>query len=204
MTTLFWAIWLAISVFIIGIFVWTTKALFEQKAAWRTFAERRKLKYLPTRFLSSPVIKGLIDGNDFYLASELRDSGDLRGRRFKTVMQFGLPMRMPAGAVVGSGDFVGFVRALDARDDLKLSFEGVPEGSVIGRSDNAEKIADYFTPERVKVLETLVKQKGVSVLFLFDDKYAYLRLETVDPMINATNLDKLVDRLLPMMKTMWA
>ena len=202
MTTFFWALWLAISVFIFGIFFWTTQALFEQKKAWKAFAVKKGLKYFPNKFLSSPILTGLIDGHEFTLQSELRDTGDLRGRKFKTVMQFGLPMRMQTAAVIGSGDFTTFVRGLTARDDLTIAFEGLPEGFVLGRSDDKDKLEGYFTPERLKVLETLMKQKNVSVLFLFDTRLAFIRLETIDPLIKQAQLEKLVDKIVPMLKVL--
>lgn len=195
-----WAIWLALSVFIFGVFFWTTKALILQKATWKAFAARHKLKYIPNKFLQSAVLAGQIDGNDFSLASEERDTMDMRGRKFVTVIQFTLPARMPVAGVVGSGDYRDFVRSLAAKDDIPMAYEGWAEGQVLGRTDDLEKLSGYFTPERMKVIDTLVKQKNVSMLFLFDDRSTFLRLETIDPMLKPGQLDKLIEKLLPMLR----
>lgn len=201
-TIFFWALWLAVSVFIFGIFFWTTQALMQQKQVWREFARKNKLSYVPGPFLSSPVVKGALDGNEFTLTSEARDTGDLRGRRFLTTIQFSLPSHLPTGGVVGSGEFRAFVRALDARDDLPLVLEGVADGAVMARSDDAAALAGYFTPARLKVLETLVKQNGVNVLYLFDHRYCLVRLETLDPLIKPGQLEKMVEKILPMLRTL--
>lgn len=197
MTSFFILVWVAISVFIIGIFIWTTRALIEQKKSWKNFASARNLKFVPNGFFQSALVTGKLSGYDFILISDERASDDIRGRKFVTMIQFGLPGLMPGPAVVGSGEYRKFVDDMPARDPLGITIDGAA-----AKTDDLNKVMGYFTSDRVRVLDTLVKQKGVSVLFLFDERAAFLRLETADPLYKPGQLDKLVDKILPLLKTL--
>lgn len=200
MTIIWIALWVALSVFVVGIFVWTTRALFDQKAAWKKFAAARGLAYTPGKFLQSASVRGTVSGYEFYLTSEERIAPDMRGRKFVTLVQFGLPHTMPGPGAVGSGDFRDFIRAVEAKDVLNLHYAGWEDGQVLAKTDAIDVVKPYFTPERLRVLDALIKQKGVSVLYAFDLNGCYLRLETVDPMLKPGQLDKLIDGVVPMLK----
>jgi hypothetical protein len=202
MTSVFILLWVALSVFIIGIFIWTTRALMEQKLCWRGFAGARGLKYTPNRFFQSALVAGKLDGNDFTLISDERATSDVRGRKFVTLIQFGLPVRMPAPGVVGSGEYLAFANNMGARDELDVTAWSWDNKSIAAKTDDHDKIMPYFTADRLKVLETMAKQKGVSMLFLFDERAAFLRLETIDPMLKRPQLDKLIDKVLPMLRVL--
>lgn len=202
MSWFWWFIWVLASGGIIGVFVWTTRALMDQKKAWKAFAAKRKLKVRETGLLQSVSVEGIINDNEFRLASEERPALDLRGRKFVTMFQFKLPVRMPVAGALGSGEYLMFVRNIGARDRLKLKYSDWSENIVEVISDDRDKLEPYFTTERMKVFDTLIKQKGVSVLFLFDDRDAYLRLETIDPFLKLEQLEKLVDKLTPMLSVL--
>lgn len=193
------ALWVLISGFIIGIFVWTTRALQDQKKVWKAFAAKRNLVFRANGFFQSAVVGGTIEGYGFYLSSEERPTPDIRGRKFVSVVQFTLPVKMSVAGVVGSGDYLDFVRGMNA-EELVLTYEGWAPDKVLARAEGAAVLAPYFTTERLKVLDTLMKQKGVSILFLFDPTATYLRLETGDPLLKTEQLDKLISGILPMLK----
>ena len=69
----------------------------------------------------------------------------------------------------------------------------------MARTDDAARVAPYFAADRLRVLDSLIKQKRVSVLFLFDIDAIFLRLETVDPMLKKGQLDKIIDGIIPML-----
>lgn len=199
MSIIWIALWVLLSAFILGIFVWTTKALQDQKRAWQNFAKKRGLAYRSDGFLKSATVTGKTDGYDFYLSSEERATPDIRGRKFVTVAQWTLPIKMPTTGIVASGDYRDFAAAMTA-PALPLVYDGWEAGKVAAKSDLPDLLTAYFTPERLRVLDTLMKQKGVSVLFLFDPVSAYVRLETGDPMLKTEQLDKLVAGVTPMLK----
>lgn len=199
---LWWLLWVLVSGVILGVFFWTTRALIEQKKAWRAFARKRKLKVREHGFLQSLSLSGVIDDNELILASEERPAQDIRGRKFVTMFQFKLPVRMPAPGGVGSGEYLMFMRNMSSKFRLKLTYADWDENSIEVVTDDRDRMEPYFTLERMKVIDTLIKQKGVSVLFLFDEREAYLRLETIDPFLNQEQLDKLIDKLTPMLRVL--
>lgn len=199
--SIFWiALWVLVSTMIMGIFVWTTKALQDQKKAWKAFALKRGLNFRANGFFESAIVSGNIDHYGFYLASEERPADDVRGRKFVTMIQFSLPSRLPEPGVIGSGSYMDFVRGIEAKE-VSLPIESVKNGKAIARTEgSAEALSAYFTPERARVLDTLIAQKGVQVLFLFNREATYLRLETSDPMFSAGQMEKLVGGVVPMLK----
>ncbi len=201
--SLFWiALWVLLSTFIMGVFVWTTRALQDQKRAWKAFALPRGLSYRQNGYLQAAVISGKIDAYEFYLSSEERPTPDVRGRKFVSVIQFTLPIAMPAPGVVGSGDYKDFVRDLNTKDEMTLNYDGWEIGKVLAKSDDAARLTPWFTPDRMRVLDALIRQKGVSILFLFDTETTYLRLETGDPLLKTEQLEKMVAGILPMLKVL--
>jgi hypothetical protein len=202
MTVVWIALWVALSVFIIGVFVWTTQALQLQKAAWKKFAAAHGLAFLPGRFFQAGTVRGMLDDIEVLLTSEERNAPDLRGRKYVTLLQLGLPYRLPAPAALGTGDYRAFVAALDAREPLVLDFPGWAAGQVVAKTDDRARVDPYLTPERLRALDGVIKQKGLSVLYLFDERNTYLRLETSDPMLRPGQLDKLIEGLRPVIKVL--
>lgn len=202
MTLFFMCLWVVLSVFILGIFVWTTRALQDQKRVWAEFATRRGLQCDRGTYFKSNTVRGKIGPYGFYLASEQRDSADLRGRTFVTVIQFEIPGKMPAPGVLASGNYREYASNLVVREALLIDHPGFSPDRVVARADHAVLVAPYFTPDRLRVLDSLIKQKGLSVLFLFDIDAIFLRLETVDPMLKSGQLDKTIDGILPMLQVL--
>jgi hypothetical protein len=202
MTILWIAVWVAISVFIVGVFIWTTRALFEQKKTWAAFAAARGLEFIRGRFLQAATVRGQVGNYDVYITSEARFPADFKGRKFVTLMQFGMSLAMPTAAMVGSGDYRIFVNDVVAKENMVLSYPGWTDDLVRSKTDHAAAARTYFTPERLRVLDILIKQPKVSVLFLFDERGAYLRLETTDPFLKPGQLDRAIDGVLPMLRTL--
>lgn len=201
--TIFWlALWVALSVFIIGVFVITTRALQDQKKAWGAFAAARKLSFEKGTYFRAATIRGTLNNHQIFVTSEERDGQDLKGRKFVTLLQFGLNGTMPAPVAVGTGEFCRFVEQLPAAAALPLTYPGWGTGQVVAKTDAPDVAPAYFTTERLRVIDTLQKQKGVSVLFLCDATQGYLRLETADPMLHPGQLDRVVDSVLPLLKVL--
>ena len=197
-----WLVWLALSVFIVGIFVVTTRALVQQKKAWKAFADKNKLTFVAGKFLGAATVKGTFQGYDFLLTSEEREVPDVRGRKYVSVVQFRIPVNMPVVGMVASGSMKTIMAEVDAREVFTPTFEGWDSANTIIKTDNQDLIAPYFTPERLRVLDGLVKQKSVSVLYVFEGQNAFLRLETDDPLLKTEQLEKLTSKLIPMLKAL--
>jgi hypothetical protein len=185
-----------------GIFAWSLVILLRQKNAWRAFATKNNLEIGQSKYLSSPLINGLYKGNPFILYSEEQQTGDIKGKRYRTIIQFLLPP-MACYGIVASPEATSFAATLNMKEGISLPAETFNPASVVFCNDK-EKLLPYFTADRVKALNALMNIPNFAIVFIFDEKEAFLRFETADPLDNAERLDKLVAKIaqyVPHLKT---
>lgn len=194
MSGLWIALWAGLSIFIMGVFIWTTRALISQKQAWGAFARRRGFKWNARKWLQGPVLTGRIGDYDVYISSEERDRPGLKGRLFVTILQLSTTHIMPGSSAIGTGDYGAFVDGMGVRDELLLPFSD-PDviARVTCRSEDAAQVQEFWTDHRTSLLENLIKQSRINILFLFDKSDVLFRVETVDPMLKDGQLDKLLE-----------
>lgn len=194
MSGLWIALWAGLSIFIMGVFFWTTRALISQKQVWAAFARRRGFKWNGRKWLQGPVLMGRTGDYDVYISSEERDRPGLKGRHFVTILQLSKTHIMPGSSAIGTGDYGAFVDGMGVQDEMLLPFS---DPDVIARatcrSEDAAQVQGFWTSHRTMLLENLIKQSRINILFLFDKSDVLLRVETVDPMLKEGQLDRFVD-----------
>jgi hypothetical protein len=199
--TLWISIWLLLSAFIIGAYVWSTRILFEQKKAWKTFAAKYKLSYKKGKFFSSPEISGNIGNHKIYIYSEQQSSPDSRGARFRTVVEVMDKSTLPMSGAVASGDIVNLVA------NLELPHEVIPQSDIwspqfLVRTDDKKKMTEYLSEDRLGVLKKLMKGERTAFLLIFNKEEILARFETGDPLHDPRRLDKLVKKMMGALEAM--
>jgi len=188
-------LWLVLSGFILGFFFWSSRILFLQKKAWAAFARKRNLSFEGGKFSDSPVMRGRLDAFAISLYTSARETNDVRGQRYMTVLEIELGKGMPTGAAISVPQLSFMTENLAFAETFSPDSPGWKPEYVI-RARDVEKLKAYLTSERLKTLSAIFSIKGCSALFIFDELEAVLRLETSDPMINAEKLDKMVGQLI--------
>lgn len=189
-------IWAVLSAFVLGVFAWSLRILFQQKAAWRAYAEKMKLTYANgPRFLSSPNLSGAIGAYGFGLYTEEQKSDDARNQRFSTILEIALRRGLPAIGAMGT------IRVVPLIHTLHLPQSMVPEDkewdpSWMVRGRNAAMIRAYLTPARMEIIKKIFRMKILSALLVFDEQDMVLRIETADPLNNKDRLEKIVKGLI--------
>lgn len=193
-------LWVFFSVFVLGIFFWTILILLRQKTAWQEFAKRNSLFFTRKGVLDSAVVNGLYKGFPVTVFSESQSDDSARGRRFRTIVQFDLPPGMPTEGVAASPALELFVK------NLPLAEYYVPTGEWDKRSlvktMNPKALGEYFTPDRVRVLNGLMSVSGLNTLFVFNERETLLRVESPDPMSDSAKLDRLVSKVADVVRVM--
>lgn len=194
-------IWIVLSLFILGVSAWSWQVLFQQKRAWRSFAEKKGLKYEPgPRFLSSPVVSGNIGPYPFGLFSESRQTSDARGQRFNTVIELALRRGLPVPGVIGTAAMLPILNDLPNLGRVVLPKDPEWDETWFIRTTNAPAMEAYLTPARMGVLKKLFRMKILAGMFLFDDQDAILRVETADPLLDAAKIEKAVALMIEQME----
>lgn len=194
-------IWVLISVFIIGIFVWSLDILFRQKREWRRFAGRHGLEYNKGKLMQSPVVIGELSGYTFHLYSEEQLTAERGGRRFRTVLHFALPGGMPTSGFIATSDYKELADTLDLPQKIVPDHEQWPKNNV-GRAADAGALTPYFTENRIKAIARLCQMQKASTVFVFDETETYLRVETADPLQDADRIDRITQRMIKVADTL--
>lgn len=194
MNWLWFLLWLALSGFVVGAFVWSTRILFRQKKVWAAFAKAHNLTLTPGAFMGSPQVQGVYGNYRFSLVSEEQRAADARGARFRSVVELHRQIPMGFSGAVGFGDLEGQLGNLD----LPATF--IPQSPVwkpnwFLRTSDSAKMAAYLTEERLKALESVLKIKASSSLLVFDGMNILLRLETSDALADGRKLEAIVKRM---------
>lgn len=186
--------WVFFSVFIMGIFFWSTQILMRQKTAWRQFAKRHGLTYDSRAVLASPAVGGFYRSYGLAIFSEEQLDGDSRGHKFRTIIQMELPAGMPTEGVVATQSLSEMASLLEL-EEVYTPENGAWDSSIYLKTKDVEKMRAYLTSQRVAALNALMTAKGLGALFIFNEKETLLRIETAEPLDNADRLEKLVNKI---------
>jgi hypothetical protein len=187
-------VWVFFTVFILGMFVWSLRILFQQRLAWKALAARHKLDYAPGRMLQPPVLYGTYKGIVLKVFSEQQATADNRGARFRTVIQATLPAGIQTEGVITSADNKAFADSLNLEKTLQPDFAGWDSGIVVRTSD-PEALKPYLTPDRCRSLNAVMTIKNVPCILIFDPTTMYLRFETSDPLHDTERLERMLGKV---------
>lgn len=194
MWTIFWLIWFVLSAFVLAVYGWSMKILFEQKEAWRKFAEKHKLDYKSEKLTSPPYLTGRYKDHRLYVYSGVQATNDVSGQRFVTIIEIELGKGVPVAGAVGTGNLGRFILGLNFEQEYAPNSEYWDTAYTLKTRD-ATLLKLYLTEDRLKALQSLFKMKNASVLYFFDDVESVLRIETPDPLRNAGRMEKIFDRI---------
>lgn len=189
-------IWFLLSSFVLGVFAWSLRILFQQKAAWKAYAKKMNLTYQDgPRFLSSPVLSGSLGPYGFGLYTEEQRTNDTRGQRFSTILEIALRHGLPVMGAMGTQTVIPIIQS------LRLDQSVVPQDkdwdpSWMIRTRHAGMVEKYLTPQRLEIIKKIFRMKVLSAFFIFDEQDAVLRIETADPLNDSQRLEKIVKGLI--------
>ena len=187
-------LWGILSLFVLGVFLWSTAILQQQKKAWSAFAKKHNFSYEAGKFNEAPVMRGVINGRPLAFFNDSRPTADKRSRQFFTAIELELGSGMPTGAALATATFADFLSTLNMPQTYQPPADGWLPTYVVKTRD-AIALAIYLTPSRLKVLQALFAMKTVETLLFFDEEASVLRFELRDPLRSVERLEKLVLRI---------
>jgi hypothetical protein len=192
-------LWLVLSAFIVGVFIWSTRILQQQKRTWKAFAAKSGMTYEAGKMMESPKLSGTLGlfQVDIYSATQAAGAAanNFRGQRYVTVIEINLGAGMPVGAGMGTKEFKNLMAShprftktykpdhADWRDDYVLG------------TANVKKLKTYLNPARLKLVSSIFEMKNAAVLLIFDEDEGFLHIETSDPLRNLSHISSIMKRL---------
>ena len=188
-------IWLVLALSILVLTFWTYAILIKQKAVWKSFAAKNKLKVSNRKILQSPDIEGMYKGLPLQIFSERQAMPDGRGVQYRTIIQFVLKPNMPTEGVIASRHFTPFVTNLGLPKKWPLPKDVKWKEQPLARAGVAARLETFLTPDRLKALEIVSNMQRSNFVFIFDETDAYLRVESPDPLDNEERMDRVIQKI---------
>lgn len=191
-----WLVFWILLVFVFaGFVVWTSVILMRQKAAWREFAQKRKLRYGRGGLLQSPDVQGVINDHRVTIFTSEHMSEDMRGSRKLTAIEVNLNSEMPITGGVASGNMIPVLKTLALKQEYVPVHEDWHKAYVC-MADRRSVISRYLSAARIAALTELMRMKHTWVILVFRDDRMLLRIDTANPLDSAAALDKIMKKML--------
>ena len=188
--TIWMVIWAGFSSFFLLFLLWTLQIVILQKAAWKKFATKYKLRFRSKSFMKSPEMHGVIDGHKVSFFSSEHSSDDMRSTRNLIAIEVPLDFVMPAEAAIVSGGMIKIATLIGFQNELKPKHEKWSEEYAILTQDKAIYKA-YLTKERLSAIIELMEYKSAMVMVIFKKDLALLRIDVSDPLKTIEKLEEL-------------
>lgn len=191
-------LWGGIVVFIIGFAVWSFRVQWAQISTWKDFARKNGMNARSAGIMKTPVLEGNLRGFVVSLQSGYVETADVVGQKLISVIEIEFPSGLPTAGGLGSFEHQDLIVGLDMPDRVVPDISGWNASNLI-RTIDKTVLNHYLNEERLKALMTLfkaVQELHGSVLFLFDEQNAVLRIETNHPLHEPRKLERTVNGIL--------
>lgn len=198
--TLSFFLWFSISFTLLGFWFWTSYLIFRQKSAWKTFADKRDLRYYSHGFYKSPSMNGAIDGYNISFFTSEHSELDARSQRQLTAIEINLHSGLSVPSAIASGGMSAVVDTLDLHKEYKPynkdgNRKDWDNGYVI-RTQDTSYMHEYLNDKRVDGVIELMKLDKAWVIIIFIEETGLLRVDTPLPLDTPHRVDAVVKKLI--------
>ena len=188
-------LWFIFAVILIGATAWSTIILIQQKKAWKAFAAKHNLTFIPGKFFAPCEMQGSYKGYEVSFFTAEQQNPEERKNRQVTVFQLGVPKPFVDGVVMGSPNVKNFIDILEGLSPHKIHSPVFrKEWIVVSRHEQA--VDHYLTEERLKILNGLLAFPKSDNLIILDGSEGAFRFETSNPLADEQKLQTLTDKII--------
>ncbi len=193
--SIWFVLWVLLSLALLYFMGWTLLILFKQKKAWRAYAKKHKLRYISRQLLGTPEISGAMGDYTINMFPSEHISPDARGSRKLTAIEIQLSTMLPVEAGVANGGMVEVVQGFGFKEEMRPDHKDWDK-SYIASADSKAVLDEYLTKERLDALLSLMKVDNSWVILVFRGETALLRFDTPDPLPLPKKIDALTKQML--------
>lgn len=188
-------LWLFLSLTLLYFFGWTLFVLWRQKKAWRLFAQKRKLRFTPGNLGEAPEMDGVIGDYPFAFFPAQFELGDVRHSRKMTAIEIVLKTMPPFEGFIASGLLVEAVKTSELQHEIKPDHKDWDDQN-IALTNHIAAMKAYLTPERQAIVTKWMNTKNIWFIIGFRNGTHLLRVDTPLPLDDPKKVNALVKRLL--------
>ncbi|MES2728584.1 MAG: hypothetical protein V4621_00610 [Pseudomonadota bacterium] len=196
-------IWALIAIIILGSSGWSYWLLFRQKNTWAALSRKYSMTFVRGGLSSPPEAKGLMRKDLLVtLYTEQQALRDGRSQRYRNVILIEAPFGLPGGGAVATAPALkAYIMQQKLKEDFTPDAPQWPKEALF-RTLNAALLAPNMTPDRLKVLQTLLNMPNADTMVIFNEQTLFLRLETADPLADLKKLENLLNKLFTVVDTL--
>ena len=178
-----------------GFFLWSYHTTFEQKKAWKVYADKMGLTFFGGNFLSSPEMSGQVKGRLVNFYPQLVENSRNQ-RSTQTVVEVFFKKAPDISCLVASPGFSDLIESINYPETLNINDPEWPQ-SAISRCLDVGKTAQWFQSNRMYIdtIKQLFKLPFSSA-FLSDPEQAFLAVRTANPLNDPRKINQLVNKLI--------
>ena len=193
--SLWFLLWLFLSLTLLYFFGWTLYIIQRQKKAWSAFAKKYGLRYFAGGFSEAPQMEGVIDEYAFSFFPAQYELGDVRHSRKMTAIEMTLKSDVPFDGFIASGMLIDASKGAGLPHETKPLHGGWNDENII-LTDKIGSMQAYLTEERMEIINRWLKLKNSWFLLGFRNDVFLLRIDTPSPLDNPKKINALVKKLL--------
>ncbi len=182
--------WIIISLSLIGFLGWSLYILQQQKAVWKAFASKHKLRYKSNALMESAEMNGSFDTYKLSFFTGEHYTADMRGVRKLTAIEVSLNSVMPIDGAVASGGMVQVAKDLGLKSEIRPQHKSWKR-EYIATGENRHVLEAYLTDARIEALAKLMELKNSWVVLIFKADRMLLRVDTPNPLSTQEYLEKI-------------
>jgi hypothetical protein len=122
-----------------------------------------------------------------------RQTEDMRGKRYVSVIEIAVKEGLFDGGVAGTKELQPFMQSLNALHPYVVEKEGWEKSHAIFVREDAPA-NEYFKSDKLNLFAQVLGTRNADVLIVFNNEEIIIRMETTDPMLSAEKIEKIVTR----------
>lgn len=188
-------LWLFLSLTLLYFFGWTLFIIHRQKQAWSVFAKKKGLRYVAGGFSEAPQMEGVVDDYAVSFFPAQYELGDVRHNRKMTAVELTLHGDMPFEGFIASGMLIDAAKTAGLPQEVKPKHEKWNDQNIV-LTDNIAAMEAYLTPERLEVVTRWMNMRNIWFLLGFRNGLFLMRVDTPNPLDNPKRINAMLKTML--------
>lgn len=192
-------LWVVFVLTAAGFFLWSYHATYEQKRAWKSFANKYNLQYVGGKMMDSPSMTGDIKGHKINFYPQITDTpqGQKISQNVVEVFLNDIPDLL---CVVATSGFTDFVSLLELPEPFSIDDDQWPK-NLLARTFEDEAPELWFRENKLRI-EAIHKLSKLpfDFTFLSDGEQAFVAIRTQNPLSSGDKINKVIGVLFDAVK----
>lgn len=192
-------LWILFVLAMVGFFLWSYHATYEQKKAWKAFSSKFNLQYIPGKMMQSPAVSGQLKDRLINIYSQIGDSTQGQAKS-QTVIEVFLNDLPDVFCAVTSQNFIDFMTTLDLPEPFVVDSDNWPKQSM-ARTFEDETPSDWFLEKqyRIDAIKELFKLP-FDVAFVSGGDQSFVAIRTPNPLNSPKKINQVIGKLFKIAK----